>query len=120
MKKMFVFLFIVLLSACSSPIPESIPAVAPTSTVAATRIPTQEPATSEETAPQSIPMPPEMQEYLGRVDMILVDIAQAGDELDELFFLAAGNPGFLDNENWLKWIFAFFMIDIFPVFYAGE
>ncbi len=47
-------------------------------------------------------MPPEMQDYLGTVDLILGDIANAGDELDELFFLAAENMDFLTNEDWLK------------------
>lgn len=77
--------FAVMLSSCSAPEPEPVPAAVPTSTVPATQIPTHEPTATGEIAPEPIPIPPEMQEYLGAVDMILVDIAEAGDELDELF-----------------------------------
>jgi hypothetical protein len=99
MKKITPLLLVALLSACSTTEPEPTPTVLPTSIIAATKAPD----TSEELTPESVStMLPEMQEYLGKVDLILADIAIAGDELDELFYLAANNPSYLDNEGWLK------------------
>jgi hypothetical protein len=99
MKKLIPLLLFVLLAACSTSEPETTPKAVSTNTVTATQIPT----TSEDLAPESVStMSPEVQEYLGKVDQILADIAAAGNELDELFFLAANNPSYLDDEGWLK------------------
>ena len=98
MKKLYLLILIVFLSACSTVAPEPIPTLTPTNTVIAL------PATNMPD-PLKTPKPtasPELQAYADKVYLILDDLSQASTEMDQLFFLASARNEYLTNEDWLK------------------
>lgn len=102
MKKLYLLIMVVFLSACSTitpePTPTSIPTITPTNTVAsstATSVPDLT-ATPKPTAS------PELDAYVNKVYLILDDLSHAGMEMDQLFTLASRRNEYLTDEGWLK------------------
>ena len=99
MKKTPLLLLIAfVLSACSAPAPESIERSVSTSTAT----PSLPAATPTFEVSESPTMTPEMREYIRSVNLVLQDISEAGNELDELFYLASLQMEYLEDDSWIK------------------
>jgi hypothetical protein len=97
MKKSYLIIMIVFLSACSAATPEPMPALTPTNTV--TPLPTiSEPETAKTSKPTASP---ELSAYVTKVYRILDDLSHTSEEMDQLFTIAKARNNFT-NEAWLE------------------
>jgi hypothetical protein len=99
MKKFFISILIVLLSACSAVTPEPTPTLTPMNTI------TPLPATSGPVDPAETPKQtasPDLDAYVNKIYFILDDLSQASEEMDQLFILAKARDGYMTDEAWLE------------------
>jgi hypothetical protein len=98
--KSLLLLIVFVLAACSAPSSEPESTATPVST--STLAPSLPAATATHVVSESPTMTPEMREYIRSINLVLQDIAEAGNELDELFYLASLQMEYLEDDSWIK------------------